>query len=376
MTNPVKIEQINVSSIQTLPVVTKNISEKLVGITAKIAKSNPDDIPPILVGRVNNLLYPVNEFETVSGLLKAEVKTVEAIIVDYPAMQDLIAGHVRKNFQPHTIDPLRIREVIEYMIKSYDMDVSEACKLLWLDKRPDLLAAVRYVITDKAKAILQEMIEEISKKMYSVVTPILYVERLSKIDEESQIQAALELKAVTISTMKSEDKSIWPSAESIKYMLSRYPKKIEKMSADERIARMVEIEDLKKKKEDEAAQKKETAAQKKSKAKTAKKAKNFLKSDHDLIYVPQDGAPDLIVNTKTRRVAKAEEVDGLCLMKDDLGKTSHTLPNYVTEFLDAENTSVRIDKFATLEKLQNAVAKLKKPEQKYVLLTSDMQPRK
>lgn len=376
MTDPAKIEQIEVSSMQVLPIVTKNISEKLIGITAKIAKSNPDDIQPIFVGRVNNLLYPVNEFEIVSGLLKAGVKTTEAIIVDYPTMQDLIASHVRKNFQPHTIDPLRIREVVEYMTKNYSMDVSEACRLLWLDRRPDLLAAVRYVITDKAKEILQEMIAEISKKMYSVVTPILYVERLSKIDEESQIQAALELKAVTISTMKSEDKSIWPSAESIKYMLSMYPKKIEKMSDEERIARMVEIGDLRKKREVQSTQKKETAAQKKSNAKTAKKAKNFLKSDSDLIYVPQDGAPDLVVNTKTRKVAKAEEVDGLCLMRDDLGKTSYTLPNHVTEFLNAENGSVRIDKFTTLEKLQNTITKLKKSEQKYVLLTSETQLRK
>lgn len=379
MTDSAKIERVNVSSIQVLPVVTKNISEKLVNIIANLAKSSPDDIPPILVGRVNSLLYPINEFETVSGLLKAEVKTVEVLIVDYPTMQDLIVNHVRKNFQPHTIDPLRIREVIKYMTKNNNMDVSEACKVLWIDRRPDLLNAVHCEITDKAKSILDEMIAEVSKKAYFITTPILYVERLSKIDEAVQAQAALELKSITISTMKYEDKSFWPSAESIKLLLATYPKKIEKLPKEERIAKMTHLADMKKKKEDETAKKKEeTTAKKKARAKTAKKADDYISPDPDLIYVsPGEGIPDFVVNRKTCRAAKVGNVDGVCSLQDDFGDYTHMLPKRVAKFFDVDNfDNANIYEFATFEKAESSLARSKMRDKKCVIITFATLPRR
>lgn len=393
MADQIKIETIDVSSLQDLPVRTKNISGKMIKIATDIAKSNPDDIKPILVGRVNDLLYPINEFETVSGLIKAKVKTTSAIITDYPTMEDLIIGHVRKNFEPHMIDPLRIREVIQYMAKNSKMNKSDICKALWLDRRPDLFASVHYEITDETRDVLSEMVEEISKKVYSIVTPVYYIERLSKISELKRVKpisesdsdstekqeqnlrsyqtyAALEIKSIAMAEMMSEDRYLWPSAETIKTVLRPYPRKQKEPTVEERIAAESHIGDLNKKKKEKNVPKKS--------AKIVKKAENFIKNDPNLIYVPLEGEDsDLVINKKTGRVAKAKEVDGLCSISGDLGKSTQILPFDMIDFFNIEDVDqIHTYKFTTLEKAQNSLAKSKTPEQKCIVLTLATLPRK
>ena len=363
--------QVNISAFHDLPVQVRNTSSKLVKIIYNKAKSNPDDISPILVGRVNEIIYPINDFEIVLGFRKANIEKINAFIIDYTTMQDLIIAHVRENFHPQTVDPLKAQQVIRYMTKD-GIEESEICKILWLDKRPVLFDTIRCKITDDAMTILLEMIEEISKKVYSIVTPIYYVTKLSQIKEDEQARAANEIKSITVSKMLSDTKSSWPSKDSLRDLLSSYHRKKNIPSTEERMAEYGEVDDLTK-----STKKSKTSTKKSPDPKTVKKAEPYIGTDPNLIYVPIKGAhPDLVLHKKTGRVAIAKEKSGTYSITDDIGKSTHVLADHVVEFLDLDNIDAMfVYKYTTFEKAQKALADAKE-SQKCVILSPVRLPRR
>lgn len=360
------LEQVFVSCIHDLPVQTKNTSVKLVQIMTATAKSEPDKIRPILVGKINDLLYPINDFEAVQGLRKAGIKRCSAYVEDYATMQDLLVAHVRMNFLPQAIDPLRIRQVVGYMVKR-GMSVPDACKLLWVDKRAELHAAIHAVITDKAQEVLLDLVQEISQKIYSVVIPAYYVTKLARIKKDEQYDAALEIKSFTIPNMISNEKSSWPSLDTIDHILAKFHNTPKSVPVSARVAAYGDVEDLAKKKKAD-----------KPDAKTTKKAAKFIAEDPNLIYVPTSGnQPDLLLNKKTGRVAVAKEVDGVYSMTDDLGKSKLVLSEHITEYLGVDgNDSLVITKYPTIQKAIDLLGKAKDMQGKCVVLSTVSLPKR
>ena len=360
-------EQVNVSSIQELPAYTKSTSAKLVQIICKKAKTSPDEIQTVSVGRVNSVLYAVNEFETILGLKKANVRKTDVLITDYSSMRDLLIAHVRKNFNPQTIDPLKIRQVIDYLAQD-GTDRWEICKMLWLDKRPELLTTIRAEIADEARDVLLKLIDEISQKMYFVVTPVYYINHLSKIAKKEQYQAALQIKSFTISKVTSDEKFSWPSSDALATTLKEFGRERKIPPTEERIGRYEEIKDLKSKNRPKA----------KPSAKAVQKADKYICEDPNLIYVPIKGAhPDLLVHKKTGRVAMTKETNGTYSITDDLGKSTQILPDHVVRYLDVEDMkSIFICKYGTIQKAHSAFGKAKTLPGKCVVLSSSKLPRK
>ena len=241
------MSRINVSALQDLPVQARNISLKLVKIISDKAKSNPNKIPPIFVGRVDSLLYPINDHETLLGLRKSNVQQIDAIIIDYPTMKDLLVAHVRKNLHPQGIDPLKIRQVIDFLTVD-GVSESEICKMLWLDKRPELSETLRYEITNDAEKVLLEMVEEMSHKMYFIVIPIYYIVRLSKISKLEQGEAAMEIKSYTMVKTISDGKFSWLSIDAIQSLLKNFHKEKKIPPTKDRMAEYEDEEPKSKKK--------------------------------------------------------------------------------------------------------------------------------
>ena len=357
--------RINVSALQDLPIQARNISLKLVKIISDKAKSDPDKIPPIFVGKVNNLFYPINDHETLLGLRKSNVSQVEALVIDYPTMKDLVVAHVRKNLHPHGIDPLKIRQVIGYLAED-GVSESEICKMLWLDKRPELYETLRYEITNDAKKVFSEMVEEMSHKMYFIVIPIYYIVRLSKITKSEQGEAALEIKAYTMSKTSSDERFSWLSVDAVQSMLKSFHKEKKISPTKDRIAKY----------EDEEPKSKKKSTKKPIDPKTLKKAEAYIGKNPNLIYIPIKGnQPDLVFNKKSGTMSVANEKDGIYSLTGDKGKPTFVLADHVIKFLDIYNNDpIYVHKYDTCEKAQKALAKAEKP-QKCVILSPVKLPR-
>ena len=341
--------RIRLDELADLPTCTRNISHKLVGIISDRARQDASKMPLITVGEVKGTMYAVNDLETVLGLRRAKVKAVDALVGDYLTLEDLIVDHVHRNFHPHTIDPLKLHNVVEYLARS-GVQRSSISKILWIDKRPELAATLQCSITDEARRILSEMMDTISKKVYSAVLPPYYITKLAKIADTEQVTAALQMQSITLSKMNSDSRSAWPTPEMIKTILQSMGKRTQNQTVEERIS---------------------LSDGKSLDTRIVKKAKDFIGADPNLIYIPTAGKkPDLIVHKKTGRVSEAKNMQGVCSLVGDRGRPVFTLPKSMSEFLDVANEKVFFYKYDTMKKAQDALCWAKSTDTKCVIITS------
>ena len=374
------VDKVPVSTLRIPPIQTRTISQKLVQIVSTQIKSKQKlDLPTIMVGRVNSTLYIMSHFETIQALIQTDTKvTVNAIITDYTTMNDLLVSHVRENFTPQAIDPVKLRQILRYMLTKGDINESKACDLLWVDKRPELRNAIQVKITDKAMSTLLQMLDEISQKMYFVVTPTYYLTKIAKIDPNEQADAALELKTMTVPRMLSDQKSTWPNFDIVETTLKRFHKIKTQVPTENRVSKYDDdtIKNLGKKKtsakagNDTAARITGTAKPSKN---TIKNAQKYIATDPNLIYIHTRGDhPDLLVHKKTGRTAIAQEKNGLYSITDDLGGYTHVLPDHISKYMDLDNqeeNGIFIGKFPTIKKAQAALAKVKRKDQRCLTIT-------
>ena len=335
-----------------------------------VAERAADDeiLQPVGVGRVNGLLYPIAGPEVVMGLRKAKAETIRVLVTDYPSMRDLLAAHVRANYEPHRIDPLRIRDTVLYMAKEYEMSIDDVCKLLWLDRRRNLLEAVHYEILDETRAILEEMVAEVSKKMSDPTLPAYYIRRLSQIDGEAQITAAKELKVATINNMTNDDWSQWLRYDAVKNFIAarEADRKKRKLKAEEKAAKEVELENLRKK----------DAKSKVLDDETLKKAEKFVGDDRNLLFLPAGTYGDMLLDKKTGRVANVSDKEGVVSITDDKGLTKVVLSERAIEYLGMREKKVNMYLYSSLAKASKMLAKSKEQGARCAILTDTKVPTK
>lgn len=344
-----RTEHVHVSALADLPVHARNISEKLVRVVAGEAQKNPVQASPIPVGRVGSSLYVVNDFETVMGLRSAKVRAAEVLVSEYASVADVVIEHVRRNFRPHAIDPLRLYEVVQYL-KKCGMGGAEASKALWLDQRPELAGVLRCSITDGARAVLSDMVDKISSKVYNAVLPPYYITKISRVADQKQEAIARALHSLMMAKTVSDASFAWHTADTVSTTINNFEKKRPESTVKDRVGRL-----------DGGPEPDE---------KIVKKAENFIRNDPDLIYIPTKGnGPDLIVNKKTARVTEARDINGTYSLVGDGGSMTSTVPRAVTMFLDAENEEVPYYKYASLDRAEGALRSARARDERCVVMT-------
>ena len=386
VTGPARLRTVGLSEIRDLPVQTRHTSKKLVRAISAAAKAHADQIWPVHLGSVDGLLYTVNDFEAVEGMRNAGARHVDALVTEYPAMRDLLADHVERNHHPQSVDPLLIRDVINHMIKNDGISLEDACNTLMLHRFPNLHDVARAEITDGARGALLEMLEEISGRMYFVVTPVYYVSRLARIRRDEQYDAAVEMKLYTLSRMRSDKRSSWPSIDTIDVVLDRFHTDKNIPPTEERISRPGDPRDLEKKRMDtkkKGSGKGSGPPAGSEDKKTVAKAARYIATEPDLIYVPTDGdRPDLLFNKKTGRVAEIKEAGGTYAVVGDLANPSYVLQDGVLEYLgidggdEGELESLVVARYATIRKARDALAKAKDGDFRCIVMSMGRLPRR
>ena len=375
MTGENSVQTVPLSDLQDLPIHSRTISKRLTkNVSATIRSSKKYNVTPIHARRLDGKIYPITDFETVLGLKLVGASSISVIVRDCHSMNEVLADHVDQNFRPQVIDPLKIHEMVKYLLcNNKDMGIDQACKILWLDRCPDLNSVAHLSITEDARKILLEMLEELSEKITFIVTPAYYLKLLAKIIPEKQAEAALEIKSISISHC-SAGQLVWPSDDMLKVTLHGFERIGQTSSVEDRISTIGDKEDLKKKQE-------KTKKQPEGGEEIIAKASKYIAEDPDLIYVPIPGDhPDLLFNRKTGRVAKAEESNETYTMADDLGQVTHLLPDKITKFLGmhTENNleSFHIGNYTTIKRAIKLLSKSKNQDARCSILSRGSLPQR
>lgn len=365
--------EVDLSSLRDLPLRVKNLSAGLTKRVAAAARSGPGDVGPISVGRVDGALYPVNEFEVVSGLRRAGADHVDAFVTDYESMPDLLRTHVRRNMDRQEVEPLLVRGMVEYVANACGITANEACSAMWLDVRPDLMSAVTARVTPEAHEVLTGMLDEVLQKVYSANTPAYYVGKIGRVRPDEQPDAATEIRNMTVPRITPSDPASWLGIDSVTTVIRGYHKSGREVPVAERVSRPeAGVKDISKKRK-----KSEAAA---AGARDAGRASRYISDDNDLVYVPLDGGqPDLLINKKTGRVGVVRERDGVYAITDDLGRPSYVLSEEVGRYIGMDhdgNQDVFVGMYGTLDRASKMLAKAKDPGRRCAVITIGSLPRR
>lgn len=317
------IERVSISSIRDLPVLAVTTSEKMEQVTSRLNTSMP-----ILLGRVDGLLYPVERPEPVAGMRAAGVAEIDAFVTQYDSMGDLLAEHVRRSICSASADPLRIRDMVKYLISS-GMNELDACALLHLEVRPDLLAVASYEITDKAREVLLEFVDEVAQKFSCTVLPQYYIRRLAMLTDDHQIPAAQELCDITRGAIRGAHTLSWMHDMTVKTLCQRYAKRKNRFPVDARIVRI------------ESPDNPDPSHVWNPSEHTKKRAAELIKDDFNLIYIPpHNKLSEMIFNKKTGRLFSVKEIRGANTLIDIPIENLDGLPSDIVRILKSGNTEV------------------------------------
>lgn len=367
------MQRVELSSLQRIPVRAKYSSLGRIDAVSAMARSNPAQIRPMSVGRVGGRMYVINEFETQAGLERARIKDADVLVEDYESMADLVAAHVRINLQPQEIEPLLLRGVVEYMAREGGLAVADACRILWIDRRRDLMAVLRAQLADGARRHLWNLLGQIAKKTYHATTPAYYITRIGKIQQDEQADAAKELCGVTLGNHSLPIQNMWLNRFTVGVLLDRYHRHKTMTPVRNRIADpRPEMEYMGKK--GRGGGKKDQGA--KPDDETVRRASRYIAGDDDLVFVPMDkDRPDMVFSKKTGRVAVVRERDGVYLMTDDVGRPAYMLSDDTTRYLGIDNGSrVFVRTYSTVEKAARMLAKSKKGGGRCMVISADRLP--
>lgn len=362
-----EVVSVAVSKLRDLPVHARTVSGPLARLLAGRMASG-GGAGPVTAGRVAGRLYPVDDLETVAGLRESGARRTRAVVTGYRSMADLLAAHVERNLHPHGVDPLKLRQMAEYLAGT-GMRPEDACRVLAIDGRPELHAALAARISDAARDVMLGMLDEVSARVDFAVTPAYYVRLLGRISPGEQEAAALELKAVTMPRMLSNEGAVWPSPEMVRTVLSKFHPDARVPPAAERVSEIGPVGDL---------NKRPAPARPGAAAAAAEDASNYIAGDPNLLYVPLDGHPDLILNKRTGRVAVAKEGGGTYALVDDLGRTAHVLPGYVARYLDrgGSESPLVVTKYPSMERASAALSRARDRDRRCVIISDAPLPRR
>ena len=220
-----RTEQVCCSDLEDLPVRIRDVDEQTARAVAARARRHGAAPPkPVIVAKVGSTPYVVNDFEVVTGLRKAGIPTVQACVSDYPSVGDAVMEHVRDCLFPYAANPLRIHEVAEYLVDhgTSRVEIDEALRA---GQHPELVRVLDCGITPGARDILQDMVDQISRRRYPTAIEACYITKVAKISEDVQHEAARELADVTLAGLGYHNAFSWLSVTKIDIILKCYPKR-------------------------------------------------------------------------------------------------------------------------------------------------------
>ncbi|MDA7940145.1 MAG: hypothetical protein MPJ04_06385 [Nitrosopumilus sp.] len=275
------VEEVEPSAMRDLPRVAVNPSEMM---TKAAARMGTTMMPPVLLGRVDGVLYPVERPEPAGVLRASRIPRVRAFVIEYGSMTDLLTEHVHRCIMAGSVDVLRLQEVIKYM-EGAGMDGDEARRRLRLASWPALLTMSRYDITDGARMIMLGLAGEVGRKLHTVAIPPYFVKWISRLVPEEQEGVARMLKTITMNLDRGEISWSWPSNDAVAVMIGGITRKSKRLPLERRVIG--------------------------GDGSHMERARELVGSRHDLAYVPPTGSsPEMLVDMDGKNAYHIREEHG------------------------------------------------------------------
>ena len=388
-----QISTVNISDILSPPVICAISTHSNMEKFAELAKTSPDSLPIIKLGRTNDgRLYAVNHHDVILGCKRAGlsvISKVQAIIIkEFAGSPDILVAHFREIIGNESLNTISIYDAINYIQEKLQLDKKNILKLLWLHDTPYeklILSKLNNYISASAIEKLQLIVSQLSERKNiipsQITVPTYILSKISRIQQErEQLQLISEIQ-VDLETMP-DGKFSWMTPEQIDTMIkfNRQEATHEENNREKSIVAIpTKTKDIGKHNE-----KIKTAENNPSESSQISKpqqddtpqdedTKMVQKSIPNMIIIPDEktGRPDLLVNKKTGTVSKIKPSENKDIIKTTSvgSKPLYSMPIEVTNHLelDDSNDAIRYKNFDHMQNLEKFLETF--PEEKPVKLS-------
>lgn len=333
----------------------------------KIARTDPSNLPNVLVGTVGKKHYPMGRFDVLAACRAAKMQDVKADVRDYDSELDLMTEQVREISSGEYMDPLRIRHVIGAFEK-HGLEADDVLDAVNLAETPAARIAMSLITDDVLKALSDFVSNELSDKLpaASLVVPAHIILRIAKMDPEMQSVVA---RRVTELTIPQQDMNFaWPPPLSVAYEIRNMPKPEKKSDA---VVVKVAGADGAGGKEAAACPAGACGVKPEARPEAAKIPEEYASVVEDLqavssncmIVLDAKGKPDLLVDAKNHTAKRISDVDGSRAFKlhADASRPAFMIPVRSANHLALESRSMHGRDFDGAKPLADFCRTLKGP---------------
>ena len=317
---------------------------------ADIAKTNPESLPIIKLGKTNDgKLYAINHHDVILGCKYAGPNTIyeiRGILTDnFTGSPDIQIAHFREITSNETFNTLAIYDTVDYLEERLQKTKKEILKQLWLEDTQYeklIISKVDNFISSASIEKLQEIVNHLSDRRLTptqITVPPYVLSKISRLqDENQQLMVISEIRA-DLESM-SDGKFSWTTPEQIDTMIkfNRQESTHEDNNREQSVvATKTNTKDALQK-SSKKNQNNNTNNDDESTSQLDQETRLIQKSIPNMIIIPdkKSGKPDLLVNKRMGAVSKIEKSDQKDILKTtSVGtKSLYSVPIEVTSHLD------------------------------------------
>lgn len=173
---------VNLDEIEQCPINLTIHSVKKITQLERIAKNNPNLLPPLEIAVLDNKKYLVKRHSVFEALRRAEITEFHANFHVVKTLSEVVALHARLS-QANPVNPLAILELRDYLLRS-GVGIDDISKVCCLDPSYERLLVC--TISEEAKNQLLSFLNLLSQKLTRVAMPPYIIEIITKKPKEVQ----------------------------------------------------------------------------------------------------------------------------------------------------------------------------------------------
>ena len=310
------VDSIHIHEINVISPIKKQVIQY-----TNTANNTPETLPVIRLGRINDKLYALADFDVIHGVRNSRLTEVACNVIDFKNDVEFIITHVKLNKNPTGFNQFSLFRVIDYL-NSHDIHKEKALEMLQINQIHHKLLdlPLHSDVINK----LSEFHEFLSEKLTNFSIPYYIPEIISRFEKSKQIEIVSDAIELIKTHNMSDSRFSWSAIEEFQIFLGKPVANKSKIIISDGVVPSVRQMEV---------------------------AKNIVKTSKNVICIPgNDIHPTYLINKKTDTVSTVNDKDTITTINETPSQKIYALPSNIVKYLKLED----IDKPIKIKKFSNS----------------------
>ena len=300
----VPVDSIHIHKIHVVTPIKKQVIQY-----TNIANHTPESLPVIRLGKINNNLYALADFDVIHGVKQSRLTEIACNVINFKTDAEFIIAHVKLNKNPTGFNQFSLFKVIDYL-NSCNIPKEQALELLQINQIHHKLLDLPLhsnVITQ-----LSEFHEFLSEKLTTVAIPYYIPEIISRFEKSKQVKITEDAVELIKTHNISDSRFSWSAIEEFQIFLGKPTENKSEIIVPDGVVPSKQQMEV---------------------------AKNIVNTSKNVICIPGNQThPTYLINKKTNTVSTVNEKDTITTINEAPSQKIHALSPDLVKYLKLEES--------------------------------------